>query len=374
MSILVLLIPFVTCLILFIFFRDKVNIIEYLAILGISFIAYSIIYLVSKGIVESDTEYLGGYIVSVTHEDEWDEWIHKTCTKRIPSGKNSDGSTRYITKHYDCSYRDYHPDKWYATPNIGSIFSIKKSEYDYWRKLWATPEIFIDMKRKYYKIDGDAQRYNRSDDLYKSWNITIPNSYSNPIKRSNNLYSKRKVLDNTGLYEYPEIVNKDQKNILGISVPSKIDKKWRYINGYYGKLYQFRVYLLFYLDSNADIAFEQINYWEGGNKNELLIMIGLDGTSNVQWSKCHSWSDNPVMEVNLESYISSRIGKNIDLDILADKVISELPNWKRKEFKDFEYLDYEISPSTYALLIVVMIAISVIGGFIVVNNELNLMG
>lgn len=373
MSLLVLLIPFITCLVLFIFFRSKVNIIEYLCTLAASFLLYSIFYFVSKSIVESDTEYLGSYVESIYHEDDWDEWIHKTCTRKVPSGRDSKGNTIYKTETYDCSYRQYHPDKWYAKPNIGSSFIIDKYEYDYWRKIWATPEIFIDKKRKYYTIDGDAQRYDRSNEILKFWNITKSHRYSNPIMRSDNIYSKKKVKDKTGLYEYPEIKNRDQKNILGISVPSSIDKKWRYINSYYGYKHQIRIYLIFFHNKNADVAFDQINYWEGGNKNEFLIMIGLDGTANVQWVKCHSWSDKPVMDVNIESYISSFIGKNIDLNILADKVISELPNWKRKEFKDFEYIDYEMSSTLYVWLIISMVILSIICAYVSVTNKLNLM-
>lgn len=373
MSLLVLLIPFITCLVLFIFFRSKVNIIEYLCTLASSFLLYSIFYFVSKSIVESDTEYLGSYVESIYHEDDWDEWIHKTCTRKVPSGRDSKGNTIYKTETYDCSYRQYHPDKWYAKPNIGSSFIIDKYEYDYWRKIWDTPEIFIDKKRRYYTIDGDAQRYDRSNEILKFWNITESHGYSNPIMRSDNIYSRKKVKNKTGLYEYPEIKNRDQKNILGISVPSSIDKKWRYINSYYGYKHQIRIYLMFFHNKNADIAFDQINYWEGGNKNEFLIMIGLDGTANIQWAKCHSWSDKPVMDVNIESYISSFIGKNIDLNILADKVISELPNWKRKEFKDFEYIDYEMSSTLYIWLIISMVLLSIICAYVSVTNKLNLM-
>jgi hypothetical protein len=131
---------------------------------------------------------------------------------------------------------------------------------------------------------------------------------------------------------------------------------------------------MFFHNKNADVAFDQINYWEGGNKNEFLIMIGLDGTANIQWAKCHSWSDKPVMDVNIESYVSSFIGKNLDLDKLADKVISEIPNWKRKEFKDFDYIDYEMSSDLYIMLIISMIILSVICGVVIVRNDLNLMG
>jgi hypothetical protein len=30
---------------------------------------------------EDDVEYFGGYMGKITHYDEWDEWVVKTCTR-----------------------------------------------------------------------------------------------------------------------------------------------------------------------------------------------------------------------------------------------------------------------------------------------------
>ena len=95
MELLVLFIPFITCIILFIFFRNKVNIIEYVSILGVSLLVYFIYTWADKSISSSDTEYLGDYVTKISHEDEWDEWIHKTCHRRVRSGTDSKGNAIY---------------------------------------------------------------------------------------------------------------------------------------------------------------------------------------------------------------------------------------------------------------------------------------
>lgn len=371
MAILSLLVPFITCAILFIFFRNKVHIIEYLAIIGISLFIYTSYYFISKMFSELDTQYLGDYIEYVEHEDEWDEWIHKTCEEAV--GKDKKGNTIY--KEVDCSYRKYHSECWYAYPKNGHRFSISQKDYKFWSSLWMTQEIFIDKKRKYYRIDGDAQRYYTSKDYRRFWNITYSSTYKNPMKRSKTIYTSRKIEDPSNLYEYPKI-EKDrfQNSILGYSVPDTTRRLWNSLNGYYGRIYQFRTYLIFFKNSNADVAFDQIAYWEGGNKNELLIIVGIDDNRKVQWCKTHSWSDKPVMDVNIESYISSYLGKELNINDLYNKVKSELPNWKRKEFSDFDYIDYSMSDGNSIALFIIMSLISIIGSAVAVQNDLDLMG
>ena len=77
----------------------------------------------------TDTEYLGDYVTKVRHYDEWDEWVHRTCTRTYKVGN----TTR--TQTYDCSYRRYHPEKWsYFDSRGNEHFIYSKKEFDIIKK------------------------------------------------------------------------------------------------------------------------------------------------------------------------------------------------------------------------------------------------
>ena len=82
----------------------------------------------------SDTEYLSYYITKIRHTDEWDEWIHRTCTREVPDGTDSKGNTKYRTETYDCSYREYHPERWLKDDNKGDDMYINREEFQELRR------------------------------------------------------------------------------------------------------------------------------------------------------------------------------------------------------------------------------------------------
>ena len=109
MEIIFYVIPFIVAIFLLIFYRRETTYWEYFLLI----VPSVLLFIISRAIIvsssQSDVEYLGDYITKVRHYDEWDEWIHRTCTKQVPCGKDSNGNTRYRTETYDCSYRQYHP-------------------------------------------------------------------------------------------------------------------------------------------------------------------------------------------------------------------------------------------------------------------------
>lgn len=380
MDILVLLIPFIACIILFIFYRSKVNIIEYLSILGSCVLVYFIYSFIDKEVSQSDTEYLGDYITKIRHEDEWDEWVKKTCHRRVRTGTGPNGNAIYTSVPYDCSYRRYHKDKYYMYPSSWSRIPISENKYNSIKSEWKTPMRFIDMNRKYYRIDGDAQEYDWNKNPINSISVTRSNSYNNPILGSNTTIYKRDKIDKYdietyGLVDYPKINDNCQSTILGRHwVPDSIDKKWRFINGYYGKSKQVRVYIIFFKDKTSESASKQISYWEGGNKNELIVMIGIDSKTKLQWIRVHSWSDNPDLETRIDTYLSRCIGEIVDMDDFYNFFVSNIDKWNRKEFKDFEYIQHSMSSGSLIALSIIILIITIVGCFIVVNNELDLIG
>ena len=107
---LIFLVPIISCLVLFLFFRSRTTWQEYLVVaLPSIFIAFILRFCIVSSQI-SDVEYLGSYIVRAEYYEAWDEYISQTCTRSYACGTDSDGNTQYCEETYDCSYVDYHSE------------------------------------------------------------------------------------------------------------------------------------------------------------------------------------------------------------------------------------------------------------------------
>ena len=125
MDFLIYIIPFFVSVFLLFFFRKKVVWWEYIIMIVVPIVVSLIVRLIMVSYNNTDTEYLGDYITKVRHYDEWDEWVHRTCTRTVRTGKTT------TTQTYDCSYRRYHPERWsYFDQDGEEHWLFFKEEFD----------------------------------------------------------------------------------------------------------------------------------------------------------------------------------------------------------------------------------------------------
>ena len=377
MLILIYSLPFIIAVLLLIFFRNQVTWFEYIGLIVISILFTLMFRGIFVSINESDTEYWGGYMTKIRHYDDWDEWVHKTCTRRVPAGRDSKGNTIYRTETYDCSYRDYHPERWTYTDNYGSEhYFCDKEEFDRAMAELGYPKmVFVDMHRHYYTKDGDAQDYYWDGTFENSRTLTTWHTYTNKVIASRSIFrfediDKEKAKE-LGLFEYPEIQDYDQKSLLGVRLDRLTMKKIKYLNGTFGSKYQFRMYILVFKDKPLVISEQQKSYWQGGNKNEFVLCLGYNTkTHKIDWCNPFSWCDSPKLEVATKRYF--REHPNLNLMGYCKWLEKNINLWKRKEFKDFDYIDVEMSDGqTTALFIIILLLDIGMSIFLIGNDNVN---
>lgn len=376
MEIIIYFLPFITAAVLLYFFKEEVAWWEYLILIIPSILFTLLTKEIMISIKTSDTEYWGGYITKIRHYDEWDEWVERTCTREVPCGTDEHGNTKYRTETYDCSYRQHHPEMWvymnnlckYEIPVDKELFNIIK------RKLQARM-IFVDMHRHYYKIDGDAQDYYWDGKKEHIYTITEPHLYTNKIIASNSIFKFEKISKEEateyGLYDYPKIINLEQKPVLnkyGFYVSKEEINDIQYINATYGSKKQFRVYLLLFREEQGiEIAQKQQSYWQGGNKNELVVCFGLKPNKIVSWCYAFSWEDTQEMAIlSMEQY---RNNEYLNISEYSKWLIHNLNNWRRKEFSDFKYIRITLSVTQYIILFFLVVALNIGIAYGLIINE-----
>lgn len=293
-----------------------------------------------------DKEYLGHYVTKIAYEEPWDEYVHQTCTRDVAIGTDGEGNTIYDTETYDCSYVDKHYPKWRMYLECGEVIPISEDQYNEIARKFKTKPIFIDMHRHYYRQDGDRYEIKFDGNRNRMWTNTMPHIYENKILKSKSVFNFSKVskaeFNSLGLYDYPKDFNyfKDQNPIVctpNIKIRPETIDSFQYLNAYYGGLYQFRCYVMIWMNKPLRISKKEQDFLVGGNKNELIVCMSISEKGKIQWVNSFSWEDKPYISVGVNHLYKT--GEIFDLMKLNRYLLQEVPKkWKRKEFKDFDYL------------------------------------
>lgn len=370
MEILIFLIPIVTAGILAFKFREKTAFWEYVVVLVPSVLLffalkYSFVYISSL-----DKEYLSDLVSKITYYEDWDETVMVTHTRTVSCGK---GKTRSGT--YTVPERRYHPKRYVYETVTGETNDVSEDEYKLICYKLNMPAVFKDMHRSYRSKDGDAYVTSWNRTRENSYPVTWTHLYQNKVKASSysifkyGNMSEEEIKENK-LFDYPEIKNNDQNPILGFNATDTDIDAVRYLNGYRGPKNQIHVFILCFNNPSLEVAEMQKAYWQGGNKNEFVVCLGVKN-NKVIWCNPFSWSDEPMLEVKTRDYFIKHPDINFKdyaewLDTQIDK------NWHRKEFNDFNYLSIELSISWYIAILIIILCYNVGISYWVITNEFTL--
>lgn len=370
MEILIFLIPIVTAGILAFKFREKTALWEYAVVLVPSLLLffalkYSFVYISSL-----DKEYLSDLVNKITYYEDWDETVMVTHTRTVSCGK---GKTR--TETYVVPERRYHPKRYVYETVTGETNDVSEDEYKLICYKLNMPAVFKDMHRSYRSKDGDAYVTSWNRTRENSYPVTWTHLYQNKVKASSysifkyGNMSEEEIKENK-LFDYPEIKNNDQNPILGFNATDTDIDAVRYLNGYRGPKNQIHVFILCFNNPSLEVAEMQKAYWQGGNKNEFVVCLGVKNNT-VIWCNPFSWSDEPMLEVKTRDYFIKHPDINFKdyaewLDTQIDK------NWHRKEFNDFNYLSIELSIGWYIAILIIILCYNVGISYWVITNEFTL--
>lgn len=299
-------------------------------------------------------EYWGNYYAKVSHYDSWDERvncdhpIYRSETHLAPHTYFVNGemkvrirqTTKRVLVGYDHPFDvNYHDETWNGTLDDGREIGISKEEYEYYSSVWENSET-IDLNRSFHSKDGDKQESiwdNNINTVFPS--ITI-HRYENRIRAAGSFRNKNIPEDLKALFQHP-ILRKSTDSVFAYNLPIDIRKeneKLTKINAFYGYQKEIHV-MLFVLNAkkfDKDIV-ETINrIWEGPNKNELAIFVGVEEDSNgIIWCDVLSWCGNKDIHLKtIEQIMDMKVYNGIDI---VDSIIPLITTlWNRRHFSEFD--------------------------------------
>jgi hypothetical protein len=377
-------IPIVCIVVLYIKYKGKTVFWEYLLPIALVLPIILISKFTGERVEVQDTEFWGAWLVDAAFDEPWNERVacqHPEYITVPDTCSNADGST------YMCTSQQYvgdehaydvanHGAQHEATDSNGQVHRIGRAKYQALLDQWGAP-MFVELNRNYHTQDGD--RY------YKSWDknpetmvtVTSVHAYENRVQGKNDLISWEEVTDEIkaryGLYDYPPIVDFSQKSVMGITGvdADQAESILSRANALMGKKHQVRMYVMVFVDQPEEAGYWQEQYLRGGNKNELISLIGIDSQGNVTWSRTVSWTERE----DLKDQVAQHAFEYGTLSLVkhVDHMISQVEqNWERKQFEDFSFV--KVTPPLWVTILSYVLSILgclVLSIWIVMNGHSN---
>jgi hypothetical protein len=313
-----------------------------------------------------DKEYWNLHFTRATYTEFWQTWVHETCSRCTSHDKN--GNCTH-TESYDCSHCDDHAAHWDAMDNNGHERNISQSKYQELVALWHNENKQMLNRHIIYhqnlfggKCGQDGNAFFtvlKNDSLQNMSCITEPHEYENRIKFSKNVFSFQPV-DSADkhlyeLYNYPSENLYDYNPILGGNdiAASKQLNRW---NAKISAIKKCHLLICIYKNKSNDAATKQEAYWKGGNKNEVVLCIGINDQNKIIWTYVFSWTDNQLLKIELRDKVLAMNSLNLlkIVDFFGNTAYHSHGAIK-KSFKQFSYITVE--PTTTAIIVAFFITL-----------------
>lgn len=312
-----------------------------------------------------DTEYWTGYAVQSEYYEDWTEHCE---TVSVDSEGNLKTDTFYV----------YHPAYWTVEDSNGIQVSVSSERFESLSREWGN--------KQYVSVFRPTLAWGRGDKYVTRWNgtsstgkvVTTTHPYSNKIQAARNVFDFKSVTPEQrtryALHDYPNIDDPlTCPTVLGQGMQETLQKRFCWTNAILGKSREIRLWVLLFQDQPVEAAVLQESYWLRGNKNELIICVGLHGDS-VQWCRTFSWADRDRVKTMHEEIEVAALQADFTWDRFHDFIEATVQKyWVRKNFHDFDYIGLTVPVWGQILAYLLTIGCNIAVSIWAVTNDADLL-
>ena len=309
--------------------------------------------------------------VKVVHQEEWT--TDETRTRRVYSYTDSKGNAHYRTETYHVT--EHHGPYWDAIDERGCEHTIDPGTYSRWAKIWNNQRQSGVHKGSSTGFDhamtGRIFECNWTKDFERIYAYSEIHTYENRVRHSNSVFKgKEPTKELEAQYPRPAEVG-NTSSVIGYNTSTSIidAESIDQVNAQLGPKYLVHS-ILVVLNKNAvrSQVDDILTAWHNVNKNELVTFICLDG-KKVKWCEVHSWMDNTTIHASIRDAL-------MEGDFSTKKYVNilmlEIPkHWFKKDFRDFNYLEVEIS-SGWKITALILVILAMVALFFLIENTVEL--
>jgi hypothetical protein len=292
----------------------------------------------------SDTEIWNGSVTTKNREHGYYVTTYSCNCRETCSGS---GENRSCTQTCDTCYEDHYTVTWTAGTTVGNVTFDKKDST--WRSVYNSPDPSA------YKrcIIGEPASIEHD---YKNYVQAVPQSLFSTVSTGE---FKEKIPKYPRVYDFYHInrvLSADAKVSQDIitEIQRGIDEALKTLG------YKKQVNIITILTEIDDPAYRYAveNAWLGGEKNDVVIFVGLNNTE-ITWTDVMTWAlnkGNELFHVRMRDSLKNL--KILDPKTFTPTVINVVSkHYDRPEMKQFEYLEEEVEPPIWVVVLAVVIAI-----------------
>lgn len=370
-----LIIPAIATLICLLFARKKIVWWEIPLIWATCIIAILICNFTIKHNLSHDDEFIGFNGVSAYYDEPYS--LNEICSSTYSCGPKGES---ICVRYYPCV--NHYGNNSFLIDQMGNIRQIGNDWFKEITTRWGN-KTFVDLKREQTQnVHDDGDRWTTK--WPETWQTSVPialtQTYENRVNNSSSITFRpvtKEDAKKSKLFDYPGIGGRyNLKTVLDNSGKywKMADTYFQYLNGIVGPAKRGHVWVLIFRNPDRSIALWQKDYWKNGNKNELILCIGVDKEGTVLWGEVFGWTEVDALKIDIRDFIEQGMVKLDDASLLSlgEYCKSEMmKRFVKPDFRKFAHLSIE--PSMTIKIITAIIITLICGGacLFVVLNEFN---
>ena len=346
-----LLLPFLLGAGLWFAVRSRIGSVDKIKLSGIvvavAFALTATIFLVGKGAKTMDVEIINGQVTSKSRDHGTYEQAYQCNCRMVTTGYGKDQTTTQVC---DTCYETHYTVKWTSFTTIGDF--VIDSEDSTSRSVYNTADPVFYLNIQKGDPASDTHRYTNyvqavpeslftptSTELKKRFAMLVP-SYPGSIY---NHYTNDHVLSpGLNMADRP-VWNREVALMLRDLGPAK----------------QVNAIIVFAKTDDPNYEYALRDAWENGNKNDVIVVIGTKNYPAIDFVRVISWTKKELFKIELRDDIQ-KLGtvQHTIVPMIAAQITK---NFERRHMSEFEYLDGEIDPPTWVMIIIVIIQLAGFG-------------
>lgn len=346
-----ILVPMLIAMALWLPFRDRKDSWQLPAIFaGVGIALVFVVFVVAKGTQTADIEIINGKITEKQRIHDTYEQSYPCNCRSVSSGSGQNATSTTVC---DTCYETHYTVEFKCDSTIGS-YQIDKEDSTL-RSVYKIP----DHPRWTVIRAGDPVSKSHR---YQNYVQAVPESLFKPAPAV--LKAKFAGLIPTYPDQIYDLYKVNRFLSPGHSVPdaalwnNDISMMLRDL----GPQKQVNAIVVIAKTDDLDYEYALRDAWEGVNKNDVVLLIGSKEYPKIDYVRVLTWSKSEIFKIELRDNVEALgvIQREPIMGLLQAQIAK---NFDRRHMRDFEYLQAEIDPPTWVIVLLLAV-LGAAGGFV----------
>lgn len=299
-------------------------------------------FLISSGVQTHDTEIWNGKIIDKNRiHGEYQRSYSCNC-REVCSGS---GQNRSCSTSCDTCYEDRYTVTWGCNSTVG--------EYEIAKEDWGNRRVYdLPNPKRWLEIEPGQPVAKAMS--YTNYVQAVPQALFTPSPAS--LTEKFKGL----IPAYPDTpfdfykINRFFSPGISVTDVGKWNEDISEMLKDRGPSKQVNVVIVAVKTGDPNYEFALRTAWDNANKNDVVVLMGAPEWPKINWVRIITWSKSEIFKVELRDTIQSLNVANREQVIPA--IAAQIDkNFVRRSMKEFKYLENEIDPPSWVLMVLVVL-------------------